>query len=98
MIFTISFTIFSRQYSLKLISSRLYNYSPVTPQTQSTGIIQLALALLFDLGLNRPVRDDGPAEIMQDAARSIPSNSPREKRRSIEERRAFLACFLLTST
>jgi hypothetical protein len=70
----------------------------VAPQAQSTGIIQLAIALLFDLGLNRPVREEGPAEIMQDAGRSAPGNNPREKKRSPDERRALLSCFLLAST
>jgi hypothetical protein len=45
----------------KLTPYRSYYYSAVTPQMQSTATFQLSFALIFDLGLNRPVREnDGP--------------------------------------
>ncbi|KAJ5591583.1 uncharacterized protein N7459_001952 [Penicillium hispanicum] len=54
---------------------------------------QLAVSLVFDLGLNRPVPEEAPAlpsSIFKKCAR--PSTP-----RTIEERRAVLGCFLTTS-
>jgi hypothetical protein len=53
---------------------------------------QLAMALIFDLGLNKPVFKDIPALpcVKEQTKRSTP--------RTMEERRAVLGCFLVTST
>lgn len=80
---------------------RSYYFSAVSPQSQSTAMLQVTLALLFDLGLNRAVREDeaGPATILADASRKAWSGeyNPREKRRTLDERRAFLYCYFLAS-
>ncbi|KAG4437722.1 hypothetical protein IFR05_006805 [Cadophora sp. M221] len=70
-----------------------YYYSPVIPSWQSTGIHQLSLALLFDLGLTRPMRDnDGP---LTDVATARSQNE--ENERTLDDRRALLCCYFLTS-
>lgn len=53
--------LFHAYHQCELMTYRSYYYSPVTPQAQSTAMFQLSFALIFDLGLNRPVREnDGP--------------------------------------
>jgi hypothetical protein len=54
-------------------------------------MLQLALALLFDLKLNRRVPDDNgvPAEIFETLSR--------EKKRPLDERRALLFSYYLLS-
>lgn len=70
--------------------------TPQTPQTASAGVMQLAVAMLVDLGLNRPARqDDGAAEIERWA---LNEQSANDVKRTIAERRAYLYCYLLTST
>ncbi|KAL2069099.1 hypothetical protein VTL71DRAFT_15437 [Oculimacula yallundae] len=70
-----------------------YYYSPVIPSWQSTGIHQLSIALLFDLGLTRPVRDnEGP---LSDVSRATGQKDEHE--RTLDERRALLCCYFLTS-
>ncbi|KAL5317410.1 hypothetical protein ACEPPN_014505 [Leptodophora sp. 'Broadleaf-Isolate-01'] len=70
-----------------------YYYSPVIPSWQSTGIHQLSLALLFDLGLTRPMRDnDGP---LSDVATA--RSQKEENERTLDDRRALLCCYFLTS-
>jgi hypothetical protein len=60
-------------------------------------MFQLALALLFDLGLNRPVRgDDGPGEVLADFMRGAVDRK-QEMNRSLDERRALLSCYLFGS-
>jgi hypothetical protein len=60
-------------------------------------MFQLALALLFDLGLNRPVRPDtGPAEVLADFMK-FSVDGKQEAIRSSDERRALLSCYLFGS-
>jgi hypothetical protein len=76
---------------------RSYYYASITPSAQSTGIFQLAVAMLCDLGLNRPFREpENPAEVVPDLPNGVPDKN-KESRRSADERRAFLSCFLLSS-
>ena len=76
---------------------RSYYYAPVIPSAQSTGIPQLAIAMLCDLGLNRPFREtENTAEVVTDLSSGVPDKN-NESRRSTDERRAFLSCFLLSS-
>ncbi len=76
---------------------RSYYFSPTSPQLQSNGLLQLAIALVFDLALNRPVREfESPAEILSDSSRNAPVTA-KEVKRSTEERRALLSCYFLTS-
>ncbi|KAK0112917.1 hypothetical protein ONS95_014638 [Cadophora gregata] len=80
---------------LILYNAWSYYYCPVIPSWQSTGIHQLALALLFDLGLTRPLRDnDGPISVLE-TARSRSQKD--EQERTHDERRALLCCYFLTS-
>jgi hypothetical protein len=81
-----------------LIMPRFYFFSPTSPQSSSSAIIQLAIALVFDLALNRPVRDfDIPAEILSETSRLFPENNVRDAKRSAEDRRALLSMYFLTS-
>jgi hypothetical protein len=76
---------------------RSYYYASVIPSVQSTGLPQLAIAMLCDLGLNRPFREtDNPAEVMTDLPNGIPDRK-KESGRSTDERRAFVSCFILSS-
>jgi hypothetical protein len=60
-------------------------------------MFQLALALLFDLGLNRPVRSDtGPGEVLADFMK-ISVDRKQEINRSSDERRALLSFYLFGS-
>lgn len=59
--------------------------------------MQLALAVLFDLGLNTPLRDSDGPDIMIDTFRLAVDNT-KEIRRSFEERRAYISCFIMSST
>jgi hypothetical protein len=54
---------------------------------------QLAMSLVFDLGLNKPVlKDMHPVPCLKDKTCSRPSGP-----RTMDERRAVLGCFLITS-
>ncbi|RDL40971.1 uncharacterized protein BP5553_00950 [Venustampulla echinocandica] len=72
-----------------------YNFSPQTPHTQSTAVFQLAHTMIFDLGLNKPVRDtlDG----LPDTSKIIPEINLSESRRTSDERRTLLAWFFSSS-
>ncbi|TVY78222.1 Transcriptional regulator WAR1 [Lachnellula suecica] len=74
-----------------------YYYSPVVPHTQSTAMFQLSFALLFDLGLNRPVRDAEGPEMLVDPSKNVTEINSKEGKRTLDERRAFLSCYILTS-
>ncbi|KAH8654456.1 hypothetical protein BGZ60DRAFT_154530 [Tricladium varicosporioides] len=74
-----------------------YYISPVPPQLQSTAVFQLAHALVFDLGLHKPVRDTDTAEILPDSTKVVPDMNPKEVNRTLEERRTVLACYFSSS-
>jgi hypothetical protein len=59
--------------------------------------MQLAIAMVIDLGLNRPARQEegGAAEIERWALNDSMLN---DLKRTLDERRAYLYCYLLTST
>jgi len=60
-------------------------------------MFQLSLALLFDLGLHRPVRSDtGPGEVLADFVK-ISVDRQQEMNRPSDERRALLSCYLFGS-
>lgn len=84
-----------RQFALTL--PRQFYYSPLNPQYQSAAVVQLALAVLFDLGLNKPLREIEGPDMVADTFR-LTADKAKEIRRSSEERRAFLSCYILTST
>ena len=84
-----------RQFALTL--PRQFYYSPLNPQYQSAAVVQLALAVLFDLGLNKPLRENEGPDMVADTFR-LTADKAKEIRRSSEERRAFLSCYILTST
>jgi hypothetical protein len=75
---------------------RVWYASSVHAPAMSKGYLQLSLALLFDLDMHRPVRDDNGGAIPQMERWNAESASIRDKR-AIEERRALLFCFLLSS-
>jgi hypothetical protein len=60
-------------------------------------VFQIAHALVFDLGLNKPVRDNDSADMLPDSFKVPPEHNPRESRRTIDERRTYLACYFSTS-
>jgi hypothetical protein len=60
-------------------------------------MFQLVLALVFDLGLNRPIRSDtGPGEVLADFMK-LSVDRRQELNRSTDERRALLYCYLFGS-
>lgn len=76
-----------------------HSYTPNAPSAQSSGMLQLAIAMVFDLGLTKQYREmDSPTEILIDAIQNLPPDSNRkEHNRSIDEMRTLLACYVLTS-
>jgi len=83
---------------------RCYYFTSLTPNLHSSAIFQLALALVYDLKLNRPLSDDegGPGELLANAKKRAWEGTPellvRETaNRTLEERRALLFAFYLTS-
>lgn len=78
-------------------SSRSLYFSPVTPMAQSMAIFQLQHSMIFDLGLNKPVREGDPSDMLPDSSRVLPKNSATEAKRTSEERRTLLCAFCSTS-
>lgn len=64
---------------------------------QSMAIFQLQHSMVFDLGLNKPVREGDPSDMLPDSSRVLPKNSATEARRTSEERRTLLCAFCSTS-
>jgi hypothetical protein len=61
------------------------------------GMVQLAIAIIYDLGLDRgPLRD--PVLIYAQDMRGVLRHPRVTKSRTTEERRALLGCYLLSST
>lgn len=60
------------------------------------GLVQFAIAILYDLRLNKPPVMD-PALILACGLKGIGDTSKLSKARTIEERRALLGCFLMSS-
>ena len=54
---------------------------------------QLAMSVVFDLGINKPL----PADPKNSIGCIGGTQSPKATNRTMEERRAALACFLVTS-
>ncbi|TVY94178.1 Transcriptional regulator, partial [Lachnellula willkommii] len=74
-----------------------YFYSPTVPQAQSTAMFQLSFALIFDLGLNRPVVSIEGPEGMVDPSSHTAEINPKEAKRTLDERRAYISSYILTS-
>ncbi|KIN04362.1 hypothetical protein OIDMADRAFT_176791 [Oidiodendron maius Zn] len=72
-------------------------FTGLTPQTISAAAMQLAIAMSIDLGLNRPARQEegGTAEVERWALNEQQQN---DSKRTLDERRAYVYCYLLTST
>ena len=68
---------------------------PVTIRTSITIFAQLALALVFDLGLNQPVAKDPPQLTCIPPPHLRP---PPRQPRTMDERRAVLGTFVTVST
>ncbi|CAG8981366.1 hypothetical protein HYALB_00013895 [Hymenoscyphus albidus] len=64
---------------------------------QSTAVFQLQHALVFDLGLNKPVREGDPSDMLPNPSGFLPKNSVTEAKRTSEERRTLLCAFCSTS-
>jgi hypothetical protein len=64
-------------------------------------MLQLNIALLYDLALHRAVREDegGPGDLLADASKRAWAGelNTREKKRSLAERRALIYCYFLSS-
>lgn len=67
--------------------------------TQATNLIQLANALVIDLGLNRVPLDYGKANflMLKDALKSVNAPTPWKRRHTPDEMRAALGAFYTTS-
>lgn len=75
-------------------------------ESQATNLIQLALALVMDLGLNRWPIDYGKATFLMfrevainsgDRAAILPGSASWKKKHSLDEMRAALGTFYVTS-
>lgn len=65
--------------------------------SQLTNILQLSVALLVDLGLNKAPCTSDKHQIVTDTTKMFHGNSAYSQVRTNDERRAFLGCFYLTS-
>ncbi|TVY27504.1 Transcriptional regulator [Lachnellula hyalina] len=83
--------------SLVTYNAWSYLYSPTVPQAQSTAMFQLSFALIFDLGINRPVASIEGPEGLVDPSRNVVEINPKEAKRTLDERRAYISCYILTS-
>lgn len=85
--------------SLIIYNAWSYTHGHVRPSSHSTGIFQLALGMAFDLGLTKQYREvDSPGEVlMHTINEGVPLASRREMRRSFDEMRALLCCYVLTT-
>jgi hypothetical protein len=72
-------------------------YSLITPYSQSTAKLHLAIAMVFDLGLTKQFREiDTPTEVLVDAMANVPPEFVRrENMRSLEEIRGLLSVYVL---
>jgi hypothetical protein len=61
-----------------------------------TNLIQIGMGLLFDLGLNKPPLKESTHVMLDYDAQGCPK-PPNPKKRTIEERRAAMGCFLASS-
>ncbi|KAL2011635.1 hypothetical protein VTN00DRAFT_4353 [Thermoascus crustaceus] len=64
---------------------------------QITSLLQLAIDLVIDLDLNRPPNISEKPKTVSDAMRFIYGHKPNAVSGSLEERRAFLGCFYISS-
>jgi hypothetical protein len=69
---------------------------------QLTNLLQLSIALLVDLGLNKASYTSDKHQMITDTTKMLHGmlhgNSVYSQIRTNDERRAFLGCFYLTST
>lgn len=65
---------------------------------QLTNLLQLSIALLVDLGLNKASYTPDKHQMVTDTTKMLHDNSVYSQIRTNDERRAFLGCFYLTST
>ena len=61
-----------------------------------TSLVQLAIAILYDLGLDKPPSND-PGLILEYDLKGARKPSRFSRSPTLEERRALLGCFLLSS-
>lgn len=69
----------------------------VKRNSQITNLLQLAIAVLADLELNKPVHSNDRRKMIYDAARSSFGFTDETRDLSNEERRALLGCYFLSS-
>jgi hypothetical protein len=63
----------------------------------SAGFMQLTIAMMTDLGLNRPGRQEEGG--LSDVERwALNDHTQTDLKRTLDERRAYLYCYFLTST
>ncbi|OAA67975.1 hypothetical protein SPI_00170 [Niveomyces insectorum RCEF 264] len=86
--------------SLDLLQSILvfaaWYHHHLLPSPQLTNMVQLATALLFDLGLHRTQNASDRHDISVGGWKSVGTSSRTKPPRTLEERRAFLGLFCLT--
>lgn len=64
---------------------------------QITSLLQLAIDLVIDLDLNRPPNISDKPKTVSEAMRFVYGHKPKPVSGSLEERRAFLGCFYISS-
>ena len=62
-----------------------------------SNLVQLAIALLAELGLNKAAPRDMPHTLLISAARGSPEQFAQPEDRTMEEKRLAVGCFLVTS-
>ncbi|KAG0651383.1 hypothetical protein D0Z07_1617 [Hyphodiscus hymeniophilus] len=83
--------------SLILYNVWQYYYTPENPHSQSTAVMQLAISVVYDLGLHKPFREnEGPGMMPESSA--LAADNTKELKRSSEERRAYLSTFIISSS
>ncbi len=72
-----------------------YHYD--LPLPQLTNLVQLAIALLFGLGLHKAPNGNDEHEVLVEETKCPSERLDLKRRRTLEERRAFLGLFWLTN-
>lgn len=66
--------------------------------TQMTNLVQLAISIMADLELNKPVHPNDRRKLIYDNARSSYGFTNETRVLTNDERRALLGCYYLSST
>ena len=83
------------EYLWRVSNARYHSHGLTDPQL--TNVLQLSIALLFDLGLNKSPYASDKHPMVTENTKLLNFNLVFSQSRSNDERRAFLGCFYLTT-